>query len=72
MEQAMRKGHVEKGVGYIRSKAFVKLNSFSSINELNQYLEQIFDQLNNQPKKGKLGKTANELLQIERTYLFPV
>jgi len=66
------KGHVEKGVGYIRSKAFVKRNSFNSINELNQYLEQICDQLNNQPKKGKQGKTANELLQIERAYLFPV
>ena len=66
------KGHVEKGVGYIRNKAFVKRNSFNSINELNQYLEQVCDQLNNKPKKGKQGKTANELLQIERAYLFPV
>jgi len=66
------KGHVERGVEYVRRKAFSKRNSFSSIEEANEYLEQICDYLNNKPKKEKQGTTAEDLLQIARPYLFPV
>ena len=66
------KGHVERGVEYVRRKAFSKLNSFSSIEEINDYLEQVCDELNRRPKKEKQGKSAEDLLQIARPFLFPV
>jgi len=66
------KGHVERGVEYIRRKAFSIRNSFSSIEDANEFLVQICDDLNNNPKKEIQGATAEVLLQISRPYLFPV
>ena len=66
------KGHVERGVEYVRRKAFSKRNNFSSIEEMNEYLEQVCNDLNNRPKKEKQGATAEDLLKIARPYLYPV
>ncbi len=66
------KGHVERSVEYVRRKAFSRRNSFSSIDEINEYLEKVCDNLNNKPKKEKQGKSAEDLLEIARPYLFPV
>jgi len=66
------KGHVEGSVKYIRGKAFSRNNSFTDLEEANQHLVEICDKLNSKPKAIKQGKSANELLQIERAYLFPV
>jgi transposase len=66
------KGHVERGVEFVRRKAFSKRNSFNSIEEANEFLEQICDELNRRPKIEKDGKTALELLDISRPFLLPV
>jgi transposase len=66
------KGHVEGSVKYVRNKAFARNNRFADLEEANQHLQKVCDQLNNRPKAIKQGKSANELLQIERAYLFPV
>ncbi|MCD6322524.1 MAG: IS21 family transposase [Clostridiales bacterium] len=66
------KGHVEGSVKYVRGKAFSRNNSFADLEEANHHLEKICNQLNAKPKAVKQGKTANELLQIARAYLFPV
>lgn len=65
------KGHVERSVEYIRRKAFSHKDSFSSIEEANEYLNQVCLALNSKGQKGKDGQTALDILEQERAYLFP-
>ncbi len=46
------KGHVERGVEYVRRKAFSFKISFENIEEANQYLEQKVDELNQKKRNG--------------------
>ena len=66
------KGHVERGVEFIRRKALAKNNSYNSIEEANEHLEKVCDELNRRTRKEKNDKSAMELLEIARPYLFPV
>lgn len=65
------KGHVERSVEYVRRKAFAHRDSFESIEEANRYLEDICHSLNDKIQPLKDGKSANEILNIEKEYMLP-
>jgi len=68
--QAHKKGHVERSVEYIRRKIFSKRDEFSSIEKARQYFKRELKRLNAKPRKN--AKSAQEILQEEREYLFPL
>lgn len=59
------KGHVERSVEYIRRKAFAHRDTFTSIEEAQEYLISIIEKLNNRPHYMK-DKTHHELMLEER------
>lgn len=65
------KGHVERSVEVIRRKAFAFRDTFETLEEANQYLHDICMKLNNKPRRSHNGKTANELIDVERENLSP-
>lgn len=68
--QAHEKGHVERSVEYLRRKIFSKRDEFSSVEEARQYFKRELKGLNAKPRKN--AKSAEEILQEERNYLFPL
>ncbi|MEA1937219.1 MAG: IS21 family transposase, partial [Patescibacteria group bacterium] len=64
------KGHVEKSVEYIRRKSFCIKDEFSDIAEANKHLQESCDKLNNSAQKLLKNRTANELFEIEKPYLY--
>lgn len=64
------KGHVERSVEYVRRKAFAFKDSFSSLEEANEYLETVCDKLNNKPRKEFEGKSHLDFFEEEKSYLF--
>ncbi|MEA3495560.1 MAG: IS21 family transposase [Bacteroidota bacterium] len=64
------KGHVEKSVEYIRRKSFCIKDEFSDIAEANKHLQESCDKLNNSAQKLLKDRTANELFEIEKPYLY--
>ena len=65
------KGHVEKGVEYVRRKAFSHRDEFDSLEEAQEYLQKVCQRLNNIKKASKGHKSALEILEEERPYLLP-
>jgi len=66
------KGHVERSVEVIRRKAFAFRDTFETLEEANQYLEEVCKKLNRKPQTHHPEKkTAEELLEQERSYLLP-
>jgi transposase len=65
------KGHVEKSVGYIRRKAFSPKDSFDSLAQANEYLQNKVEQLNDKSVKGK-SITINQQLEEEQKYYHPL
>ncbi len=65
------KGHVEKSVEYVRRKAFSAKDSFSSVQEANEYLAQVCYELNGRPQSSNANQIALEVLEKERPYLLP-
>jgi transposase/uncharacterized protein Smg (DUF494 family) len=61
------KGHVERGVEYVRRKAFAVKDSFPDIDEANKYLEQVCDELNR--RKDKKGNSSLELFEEEKKFM---
>lgn len=64
------KGHVERSVEYIRRKSFCRNSSFSSIDEANNHLLETCLKLNKSPQVLSNSKTANELLEEEKKFLY--
>ncbi|MCP4055585.1 MAG: IS21 family transposase [Mesoflavibacter sp.] len=64
------KGHVEKSVEYIRRKSFCIKDKFSDITEANKHLQESCNKLNNTAQKLLKNRTANELFEAEKPYLF--
>lgn len=62
------KGHVERSVEYIRRKSFGVKCHFTDLQEATDWLSKTTASLNNVTQK-LTGKTANELLEEERTAL---
>lgn len=65
------KGHVERSVDYIRRKAFAFKQSFTSIDEANDYLLETCEKLNKTPQRLNDHKTANEMFDLEKDFLLP-
>jgi transposase len=64
------KGHVERSVEYVRRKSFCIKDNFSDISEANQHLQTSCDKLNNTSQKLLKNRTANELFEEEKPYLY--
>lgn len=60
-----QKGHVERSVEYVRRKAFAHRDTFTSLEEAQQYLLSILEKLNNRNHYLK-EKTHHELMLEER------
>jgi len=65
------KGHAERGVEYIRRKAFSHRDEFDSVEEARAYLQEVCNQLNNIKQAARDYKSALEILEEERPYLLP-
>lgn len=65
------KGHVERSVEYIRRKSFGIKCHFTDLEQATDWLHKRIETLNN-TKQKLAGKTANELLDDERTSLAPL
>ena len=63
------KGHVEKSVEYVRRKVFSKIDSFATLDEANNYLEDILEKLNSKPLKQYNNKSPKDMLEEEKPYL---
>jgi transposase len=63
------KGHVERSVEVVRRKAFAFRDSFESLEEANQYLQEVCTKRNQKPQSGQQDQTAEERLEQERSYL---
>jgi transposase len=66
------KGHVERSVEYVRRKAFCTQDRFESIEAANTYLLQVCERLNVIPQNGLAHKSAQDILEVEKSYLLPV
>jgi len=64
------KGHVEKSVEYVRRKSFCIKDKFTDIAEANKHLEESCANLNNTAQQLIENKTANELFEVEKSYLY--
>lgn len=65
------KGHVERSVEYVRRKAFAFRDRFGSLEEANEYLQSICNNLNLKTQSYNEGKSALEILEVEREYMLP-
>lgn len=65
------KGHVERSVEYIRRKIFSKRDEFASVEEARSYFKEELDKLNSRGQVLNNGKSAHDMLALERQYLLP-
>lgn len=65
------KGHVERSVEVVRRKAFAFRDKFDSLEEANQYLQEVCTRRNQKPQTELDGQTASERLEQERPSLLP-
>lgn len=66
------KGHVERGIEFIRRKVFSRKQAFGSIEEANKYLEERLNILNSKTRSYFQGKSPKEILKEEKSYLLPL
>ncbi len=65
------KGHVERGVEYVRRKAFSHRDEFDSLEEARSYLQDVCERLNRLEQPARGHKSARDILEEERPYLLP-
>lgn len=65
------KGHVERSVEVIRRKAFAFRDTFETLEEANQYLQEVCDKLNQKPQSVNKEQTGQALFEQEQHYLLP-
>ncbi len=65
------KGHVERSVEVVRRKAFAFRDEFESLEEANQYLQDVCTKRNRKSHDEYNGQTAEERLEEERPALLP-
>lgn len=63
------KGHVERTVEVARRKAFAFRDTFETLEEANDYLQEVCNRLNSKPQDNRAGKSAAACLEEERPYL---
>jgi transposase len=69
--RANEKGHVERSVEYIRRRIFSKRDEFASVEEARHFFRKELDKLNSRGQVLNNGKSAHEMLALEREYLLP-
>ena len=72
VKRGNEKGHVEKGIDFVRRKVFSKRDTFCSIEEANNYLQEELNKLNSKKRKWLENKSPMETLKNEMPYLIPV
>ncbi len=65
------KGHVERSVEYIRRRIFSKKDEFASVEEARLYFKEELKKLNLRPQVLSSGKSAHDMLALERPHLLP-
>jgi len=65
------KGHVERGVEFIRRKAFSIKTDFNSLKEANEYLIKKVLELNSKKRHWLSNKSPLDILNDEKPYLLP-
>ncbi len=66
------KGNVEKGVEFVRRKAFSNKNKFNTLKEANLHLQSILKKLNSKPREYYNNLTPIERLAEEKPVLGPI
>ena len=66
------KGHVERGIEYVRRKVFSRKNKFQTVKEANEYLFEKLEIINSKNKKRFDGKSPFDKLEIEKEHLLPL
>ncbi|MFA7412773.1 MAG: IS21 family transposase [Tissierellaceae bacterium] len=66
------KGHVERGIEFVRRKAFSSQTEFDSIEEANKHLLKKLSQLNSKKRNWLQDKSPLDILKEERPYLLPL
>ena len=69
--RANEKGHVERSVEYIRRRIFSKKDEFSSVEEARHFFKKELDKLNSRGQVLNNGKSAYDMLALERDHLLP-
>ena len=69
--RANEKGHVERSVEYIRRKIFSKKDEFASVEEARHFFKEELNKLNSRGQVLNNGKSAHEMLALERDHLLP-
>lgn len=69
--RANEKGHAERSVEYIRRRIFSKRDEFASVEEARLYFKEELKKLNLRPQVLSSGKSAHEMLALEKEYLLP-
>ncbi|BDU51054.1 Mu transposase domain-containing protein [Haliovirga abyssi] len=63
------KGHVERGVEFVRRKSFSRNLESSSLEEANNHLENTLKNINSKPRKWMGNKSPEDKLKEEKEYL---
>ncbi|HSH36459.1 IS21 family transposase [Schnuerera sp.] len=66
------KGHVERGIEFVRRKAFSNKMDFDSIEDANQHLEERLLKLNSKKRNWLENRSPIDLLNDEMDYLIPL
>jgi DNA-binding Lrp family transcriptional regulator len=66
------KGHVERGIEFVRRKVFSIKTEFDSIDEANEYLAERIFKLNSKKRSWLKNQSPIEILNQEKKYLLPL
>lgn len=66
------KGHVERGVEFIRRKAFSIRTDFESLEKANKHLQEKLDKLNSKKRNWLQNQSPADMLNQEMKYLLPL
>lgn len=66
------KGHVERGVEFVRRKAFSRRSEFNSLDEANEYLQERLLKLNSTKRNWLQNQSPLDILNQEEDYLLPL
>lgn len=66
------KGHVERGIEFVRRKVFSSKSEFDSVEEANKHLKETLDKLNSRERNWLKNKSPKDILGKELDYLLPL
>ncbi len=66
------KGHVEKGIEFVRRKAFSSRTDFDTVKEANAYLKEKLLELNSKKRNWLQNQSPIDILKQEMPYLIPL